>query len=487
MYIGLDIGTSSIKAILVDASQHILAQSTIDLSISRPQPGWSEQHPEDWWKACLQAFKELYENAPKEYAHTQAIGLSGQMHGAVLLGRNHEVLRPAILWNDGRSNKQCHALEQRLPELSQITGNLAMPGFTAPKLLWVAENEPDIFSQVNKVLLPKDYIRFRLTNHFASDMSDSAGTLWLNVEKRTWAAECLEACGLSEAHMPELFEGSEATSNLSSDIANELKLSEKVIIAGGGGDNACAAVGIGAVENSQAFISLGTSGVYFVANDQYRPNPSRGVHAFCHALPNTWHQMGVTLSAASSLEWFSQISGCNDISDLMAEIENTQNKPSSSLFLPYLSGERTPHNNPDARGVFFGMSLDSNRAELGRAVLEGVAFSLADAQQALLQGGSKIGTASVVGGGSRSKLWGEIIASALQRPLHYLIDGELGPAFGASRLARLAHTGENITQVCMPAKTNYVQTANQHWQKNYQIQFKQYQSLYQKLFSKTSS
>jgi len=484
VYIGLDIGTSGIKAILVDASQHIVVQSTIALSISRSQQGWSEQHPEDWWQASLRAFKELYENAPEEYAQTQAIGLSGQMHGAVLLGKNNEVLRPAILWNDGRSKPQCHSLEQRLPELSRITGNLAMPGFTAPKLLWVAEHEPEIFSQVRKVLLPKDYIRFRLSRHFASDMSDSAGTLWLDVEKRTWATECLEACGLSETHMPELFEGSEATSNLDSNIANELKLSEKVIIAGGGGDNACAAVGVGAVENSQAFISLGTSGVYFVTNDQYCPNPNRGVHAFCHALPNTWHQMGVTLSAASSLEWFSYISGANDVSELMTEIENTQIEPSKSLFLPYLSGERTPHNDPDARGVFFGMTLDSNRAELGRAVLEGVAFSLADAQQVLLQGGSDIGTVSVVGGGSKSKLWGEIIASVLQRPLHYLNDGELGPAFGASRLARLAHTNEDIAKVCTPAKTTHIQIENQSWQKIYLKQLEQYQSLYHKLFSK---
>ena len=482
MYIGLDIGTSSIKAILVDASQYIVTQSTIALSISRPQIGWSEQQPEDWWKACLQAFYELREKAPAEYSQTQAIGLSGQMHGAVLLGQNNEVLRPAILWNDGRSNTQCQSLEQRLPELSQITGNLAMPGFTAPKLLWVKEHEPEIFSQINKVLLPKDYIRFRLSHHFASDMSDSAGTLWLNVKKRAWASECLEACGLSEAHMPELFEGSEATSNLANDIADDLKLSTKVIIAGGGGDNACAAIGIGAVENSQAFISLGTSGVYFVANDQYRPNPSRGVHAFCHALPNTWHQMGVTLSAASSLEWFSQISGANDVSNLMAEIEITQSEPSNSIFLPYLSGERTPHNDPDARGVFFGLTMDSNRAELGRAVLEGVAFSLADAQEALLQGGSEIGTVSVVGGGSRSKLWGEIIASVLQRPLQYLSDGELGPAFGASRLARLAHTGEDIAKVCTPAKTNFIQIENQQWRSIYRTQFQHYQSLYQKLF-----
>jgi len=482
MYIGLDIGTSSIKAILVDDSQNIIAQSNITLGISRPHQSWSEQHPEDWWKACLEAFQELNKKVPEEYSQTKAIGLSGQMHGAVLLDKNNKVLRPAILWNDGRSIDQCHTLEQRLPELSQITGNLAMPGFTAPKLVWVAEHESDIFSKIHKILLPKDYIRFRLSDHFASDMSDSAGTLWLDVAKRSWSSECLEACGLNETHMPELFEGSEATSTLSSDIAKEIKLSNQVIISGGGGDNACAAVGIGAVENSQAFISLGTSGVYFVANDQYSPNPSRGVHAFCHAIPNTWHQMGVTLSAASSLEWFSKMSGVSDIADLIDEIESKQKEPSNSIFLPYLSGERTPHNNPDARGVFFGMTLDSNRAELGRAVLEGVAFSLADAQEALLQGGSKIDTVSVVGGGSRSKLWGEIIASVIQRPLHYLTDGELGPAFGASRLARLAHTGESITEVCKPAKTKFVQSENQNWQDHYQNQFKEYSSLYEKLF-----
>jgi xylulokinase len=478
MFLGLDIGTSAVKAILVNESQQIVAQASSALTVSRAQPDWSEQNPEDWWQACIDAIDQLHRSCPECRTRVESIGLSGQMHGATLLDRNARVLRPAILWNDGRSAPQCADLETRAPNLRAITGNMAMPGFTAPKLMWVAEHEPDVFQQINKVLLPKDYIRYRLSGSFGSDMSDAAGTLWLDVGQRRWSQDMLAASGLQLSQMPELFEGSEKSAELSDKAADLLHLPRGTPIAGGGGDNACGAVGIGAVQAGNAFLSLGTSGVYFVANAAFSPNPDRGMHAFCHALPNTWHQMGVTLSAASCLDWVATLTGADSIDQLLTEIATLQPSPATILFLPYLSGERTPHNDPDAKGVFFGLGHDTTRAELGRAVLEGVAFSFADCQQALLQGGAKIGRTALIGGGSRSQLWGEILASVLNRPLDLLADGEFGPAFGASRLARLAHSGESAADICtMPAIT-HTQLPDERWVDYYAAQLVRYRGLY---------
>jgi xylulokinase len=478
MFLGLDIGTSSVKAILVDESQQIIVQASAPLSISRPNPGWSEQNPEDWWQACIQALNNISTSNPAAYKKIKSIGMSGQMHGATLLDKKGMALRPAILWNDGRCASQCITLEQRALKLRQLTGNRAMPGFTAPKLLWIAEHEPKIFQKIHKVLLPKDYIRYRMSGHFVADMSDAAGTLWLDVAKRCWSEELLEACNLQIKHMPELCEGSVKSSELSADAAAQLGLTPGITIAGGGGDNACAAIGVGAVTAGKSFISLGTSGVYFVANEKFSPNPDQGMHAFCHALPNTWHQMSVALSAASCLDWIAQLTGFNSVEALLAEVEAQQPQPASLLFLPYLSGERTPHNDPNARGIFFGLTHSTTRAELGRAVLEGVAFSFADGQQALLQGGAKIEDIAVVGGGSRNRMWGEILASVLQQPLNYLVDGEFGPAFGASRLARLALSGESITDICKTPAIIYTQVPNSEWVGFYTRQLIRYRELY---------
>jgi xylulokinase len=478
MFLGLDIGTSGVKAVLVDESQQIVAQSTSSMTVSRPHPDWSEQDPESWWQACVEALGELKEVNPNGLKRVEAIGLSGQMHGATLLDRQGQVLRPAILWNDGRSKTQCTTLEQRAPDLRKITGNLAMPGFTAPKLLWVAEHEPEVFKRIDKVLLPKDYIRYRLSGRFASDMSDAAGTLWLDVGGRKWSEAMVDACDLRLTHMPDLFEGSEPSAELSAEAAQQLGLPVGTVIAGGGGDNACGAVGIGAVQAGQSFISLGTSGVYFVANAAFSPNPDKGMHAFCHALPGSWYQMAVMLSAANCLDWVAKLTCASSVGELISEIEAQQSKPSDILFLPYLSGERTPHNDPNAKGVFFGLSHETTRAELGRAVLEGVAFAFADGQQALLQSGANIGRTAVIGGGSRSRLWGEILASVLQRPLDYLADGEYGPAFGASRLARLARTDEAVADICDTPSVTHTQLPNDQWLEFYADQFNRYRELY---------
>jgi xylulokinase len=450
LYLGIDLGTSGVKLVLVDASQRLVAQAAEELAVSRPRPLWSEQDPEAWWKAVCRSMDALQQGHARELSAVEGIGLSGQMHGATLLDASDRVLRPAILWNDGRSGEACRELERRLPSVRAITGNLVMPGFTAPKLLWLAEHEPEIFGRVARVLLPKDYLRLRLSGDRASDMSDAAGTLWLDVAKRAWSPAVLEATGLDEGHMPALREGSEATGELRPELARRWGMKTGVVLAAGGGDQAAGAIGVGVVEPGQAFLALGTSGVFFVAGDAFAPNPDQAVHAFCHCLPGRWHQMSVVLSAASCLAWVTALTGARNEAALLTEVAALGPEAATPLFLPYLSGERTPHNDPHASGVFFGLSHAHGRAELGWAVLEGVAFALADGQAALLAAGARIGDVAVIGGGARSELWGRILASALDRPLAYAAEAEVGPAFGAARLARLAVSGERAAEVCTP-------------------------------------
>ncbi len=448
MYLGIDIGTSAVKAVLVDDDQVIVGQATAPLDVMRPQPLWSEQNPEDWWQGVDTAMSKLKLGHASQLSRVRAVGLSGQMHGATVLDKHDNPLRPAILWNDGRSEAECAELEVLVPGSRSITGNLAMPGFTAPKLLWLKHNEPEIFSQVHKVLLPKDYVRLRLTGEYASDMSDAAGTLWMDVAQRDWSDEMLGACELGREHMPTLVEGSEPSGTLRPELAEAWGIKGNVVVAGGAGDNAAGAVGIGTVVPGRAFLSLGTSGVYFVANEKYSPNPEQAVHAFCHCLPDTWHQMSVILSAASCLTWVTNVSGARDEASLLSEVEASGLESDSPVFLPYLSGERTPHNNPRAQGVFFGMNHETDRAAMGRSVLEGVAYAFADGQDALLAAGANIDSVSVIGGGARSQLWGRVLASVLNRPLDYHKNAEVGPAFGAARLARLALSGEAPEAIC---------------------------------------
>jgi xylulokinase len=453
MYLGIDLGTSELKVVLVDGEQRLVATARSELSLQRPQPLWSEQSPADWWAAVETATADLRRRVPRELAAVRAIGLSGQMHGAVLLDAQGRVLRPAILWNDVRSGVECAELERRAPDLRRITGNLAMPGFTAPKLLWVAAHEPAVFRATAKVLLPKDYLRRRLTGDDVSEMSDASGTSWLDVGRRDWSDAMLEATGLARRHMPRLVEGSAVSGTLLPELARAWGMSERVIVAGGGGDNAATAIGIGAVRDGQAFLSLGTSGVLFVATAAFRPNPAQGVHAFCHALPDQWHQMAVMLSAASCLRWVTRLAGAADEAALLAEVEALppEARRQSPLFLPYLSGERTPHNDPHAKGVWFGLTHDTDRAALGYAVLEGVAFGLADGYRALQAVGTAAPAASLVGGGARSRFWAELIAGALGLPLQRHEGGEVGAAFGAARLALLAtEPNTHAEDVCIP-------------------------------------
>ena len=455
MHLGIDLGTSGVKVVLIDGDQRLVGQATAPLEVQRPHPLWSEQDPEEWWAATNRAVVDLRRRHPDAMGAVRAVGLSGQMHGATLLDRAGRVLRPAILWNDGRSGTECAELERRVPTLRAITGNRAMPGFTAPKLLWVAAHEPDVFKATARILLPKDYLRLRITGDYASDLSDSAGTLWLDVARRTWSPDMLAATGLTESHMPRLHEGSEPTGTLRAEVAAEWGIPGGAIVAAGAGDNAAGAVGVGVVAPGTAFLSLGTSGVLFVSGDRFAPNPERGVHAFCHALPGRWHQMSVILSAASCLGFAARLTGAADEATLLREAEEHAADIGPLTFLPYLSGERTPHNDPHAKGVFFGLTHETGRAALTRAVLEGVAFAFADGLAALEEAGASVDRLLVIGGGARSALWGRILASVLDKPLDYPAGAEIGPAFGAARLARLAETGEDPKTVCRPLEVRH--------------------------------
>lgn len=431
MFLGLDIGTSSVKAVVINEKGILVGTSEAAVDISRPKPLWSEQDPADWWKATDQAVKALDAALRKS---VQAIGLSGQMHGATLLDKGHNVLRPAILWNDGRSAAECDQLQSNESDFLEKGGNLVMPGFTAPKLLWVQKYEPKIFDKVAAVLLPKDYVRLLMSGECASDMSDSAGTLWMDVEKRTWHKPLLDACGLDISQMPKLYEGHQVTGKLRASIANDWGMDQADIVAGGG-DNAAGAIGAGVLNDNDALMSLGTSGVIFVAGETYRSNPASAVHAFCHALPDRWHLMSVMLSAASCLDWACKLLGLANVKTMIDLAQNQSNPYSQTIFLPYLSGERTPHNDPHARAGFHNMDHDTSPADMAQAVLEGVAFGMADGFNALIAAGAKIESLSVIGGGSRSQYWGQILASAIGKPLVYREDSATGAAFGAARLA----------------------------------------------------
>ncbi len=449
MFLGLDFGTSAVKALLVDGEQAVVGSTTIPLTVQRPAPGCSEQDPHAWWQAMLDAVDELARDNSHALSAVEAIGLSGQMHGAVLLDEAGTVLRPAILWNDVRAATECVELEAAFPDSRRVTGNIAMPGFTAPKLLWVRKHEPALFGRVRTVLLPKAYIRFRLTGELIEEMSDASGTLWLDVAGRDWSDAALAASGLSRTAMPRLVEGNAQAGVLHPELAARWHMVHRPVLAGGGGDNAAGAIGLSAIHAGDAFVSLGTSGVLFATTDRFRPYPQAAVHAFCHALPGTWHQMGVTLSAAASLTWWAGITGQSEAA-LLAELA-MPSEHSPALFLPYLGGERTPHNDGAIRGAFAGLSHQTDRHLLTQAVLEGVAFSMRDCLDALVASGTEITTADVIGGGSRSRVWVAIIAAALGMPLNRLAAGEHGGAFGSARLARMAATGEPPEAVCTPA------------------------------------
>lgn len=451
MYLGLDLGTSGIKAMLIDDSQRVIGVGHAALTVQRPHSGWSEQAPGDWIRAAEEAVGALRASHAKGLAAVKGIGLSGHMHGATLIDAKDRVLRPCILWNDTRSHEEAAALDAD-PRFRALTGNIVFPGFTAPKLAWVAKHEPDTFAKVAKVLLPKDFLRLWLTGEYLSDMSDSAGTAWLDTGKRAWSPELLAATGLTVEQMPGLVEGTERAGTLRGELAAKWGVGSDVVVAGGAGDNAASACGMGTVAEGQAFVSLGTSGVLFAANGSYLPKPESAVHAFCHALPNTWHQMGVILSATDALNWHSGVTG-KSAGELTAELGDDLKAPTGVTFLPYLSGERTPHNDAKIRGAFIGLGHDSSRAVLTQAVVEGVTFAIRDSLEALKSAGTKIDRVTAIGGGSRSRYWLASIATALGMPVDVPADGDFGAAFGAARLGLIAATGSDPLSVCTAPAT----------------------------------
>ncbi|PWK59970.1 xylulokinase [Roseicyclus mahoneyensis] len=438
MFLGIDLGTSGAKLLVTDDRQSVVAEAHAPVASRKLPAPWSEQDPQDWIAAIEQALSQIVGAHPGLLGQVRGIGLSGHMHGAVLLDAADNVLRPCIMWNDGRAAQECADLTARA-DFEGVGGNLVMAGFTAPKLLWVQRHEPEMFRKISCVLLPKDYVRLWLTGDHVAEMSDAAGTLWLDVGGRAWSPALLEATGLTEAQMPRLVEGTEASSRLRAELCRSWGFAPDTIVAGGAGDNAAAACGMGIVEDG-AFVSLGTSGVVFAPTKTFRPNTKQGVHSFCHAVPGTWHQMGVILAAASCLDWLARIMG-RDVAAMLTLLPERIDGPSPVRFLPYLTGVRTPHNDPMAQASFHGMTAQTDGADLVQAVLEGVGFALKDCVDALAAAGTTIDQAYAVGGGSRARIWLQIIADICDVTLLIPERGEYGAAFGAARLAQAAVAG----------------------------------------------
>jgi xylulokinase len=433
--LGIDVSTTGAKALLIDEQGQVIASHNAALSLQQPYPLWSEQNPEEWWQAVCHSIQEVLKAQPN--AHIDGIGLTGQMHGLVLLDAHGEVLRPAILWNDQRTQEQCDWITERVGfgHLLQLTGNRVLTGFTAPKIIWVRQHEPEVYAKVAHVLLPKDYIRYRLTGEYASEMSDSAGTSLLDVENRAWSKDVLDALDIPVSWMPKLYEGTHITGEVHARATSETGLATGIPVIGGGGDQAAGAVGVGAVSANVIGLSVGTSGVVFAPLSQYAYEPEGRLHAFCHAVPDMWHFMGVMLSAAGSLQWYRDTLAPHvPFDELVAEAQTISIGSDGLLFLPYLTGERTPHPDPLARGGFIGLTARHTRAHMTRAVLEGVAFGLRDCFELIRNVGiSPEATVRISSGGAKSPLWRQIIADVIQMPM-VSINTE-GAAFGAALCA----------------------------------------------------
>ena len=437
LYIGVDLGTSAVKLLLMEGTGRIVKIASREYPLYFPHPGWSEQKPEDWWSNVLEGIKELTAECDK--SQVAGISFGGQMHGLVILDENDNVIRPAILWNDGRTQKETDYLNNVIgkDKLVELTANIAFAGFTAPKILWVKANEPENFKKIAKIMLPKDFLAYKMSGTFCTDVSDASGMLLLDVKNRTWSKEMLDICGVTEAQMPKLFESYEVVGTLKPDVAAELGLSTDVKIVAGAGDNAAAAVGTGTVGDGRCNISLGTSGTVFISSRTFEKNDNPAIHLFDHA-DGTYHLMGCMLSAASCNKWWMEdIIGTKAFAEEQKAITDDKLGSNHVYFLPYLMGERSPHNNPDARGAFIGMSMDSTRADMTQAVLEGVAFGLRDSVEVARKLGIKLERTKICGGGAKSPLWKKIIANVMNLKVD-VIESEEGPGYGGAILAAVA-------------------------------------------------
>ena len=460
MYIGIDLGTSSVKMILVDSEQSIIATANSGLTVQSPKDGFSEQNPQEWINSTMKCLSSLKKQNPHKFSETISIGISGHMHGATLIDKNGEVIRPCILWNDTRSHKECIEFENQEFDVRSISGNITMPGFTAPKINWIKKYENDNFNKIFKVLLPKDYLRFYLTGEYFSEMSDASGTLWLDIKNRKWSEKLLSCSFLEDKQMPKLVEGNEEAGILKNNLKKKFNFKNNVRVVGGAGDNAAAAAGMGITEQNQSFISLGTSGVFFTPTRNFLSNTGDAVHSFCHCLPNKWHLMSVMLSASNCLDWVCSITNTS-IPDALTNVEkyfsDTDDLSNSSFFLPYLSGERTPHNDPYIRGSFHSMKTTTNATNLQYAVIEGVSFGILDGINSILKVNDNFEKIFMVGGGSKSEFWIELLASLLNKNLSVCDQSEFGAALGVARLAMYVDKNisakENIIKEIKISKT----------------------------------
>ncbi|MGE0005728.1 MAG: xylulokinase [Parvibaculaceae bacterium] len=481
MFLGIDIGTSAVKFVIVDADQNIIATIERPLAPVQPRPLWSEDDPEAWWQAVAGGLDALARDQPRAMAAVAGIGLSGQMHSAVFLDQADEPVRPAILWNDGRSAREAAELARLGVDLQCETGVLPMPGFTGPKFLWLTRNEPDAARRTRTLLLAKDFIRLKLSGAKATDVTDAAGAWLLDEARRSWSDRALAACGVDRSLLPELMESLEASAVVKPDLAARWGLSRRVAIAAGAGDVAAGGIGAGIVEPGDGFISLGTSAQIFLADIAHRPDPGRLVHAFCHALPNRWFRMAALLNGASPLQAFARWSGAGDVASLVAEAEAVFKGPSHLLALPYLYGERTPHNDPLARAAIIGMTYSTTRADIVQAILESVAFSLADGLDVLATRAARPRRMALIGGGARSAFWAKLIASILDQDLVRHETSDRGPAYGAARLARLAVTNEEVGDVVVPPPLRDVITPDPALRDAYRPRIDAFRSLYRAL------
>ncbi|WP_374441281.1 xylulokinase [Stella sp.] len=449
LWLGIDIGTSSVKAVLVDDGDDVVAEAAAPLAVDRPRPRWAEQHPDAWWTATAAALDRLAADHPGDMARVAGLGLSGQMLGVAAIASDGRALRPAILWNDGRAAAEGAALEQAVPGFAAITGSRPMPGFPAPKLLWLARHEPDVLAAARHVLLPKDHVRWRLTGEAASDRADSSATLLMDTAAGDWHPAILDACGVRREQLPRLVESREGSGTVAPELAQRWRLPPGLPVAGGGGDNMCGGVGAGAVTDGAAFVSLGTSGVYFVASRSFRSSIGQGMHTHRHAVPGLFCQQAVILSAAAALTWVAGLLNEPDVGRLVAAVEAAGLSPAETpVFTPYLAGERTPHDDPGLLACFSGLSFATGRLQLAQAVMEGVALAIADCQDALAATGASVtGPLAMVGGGARSRLWTDLIAAATGRPVTVADNAAVGPALGAARLARAGAGGPLVGRV----------------------------------------
>ena len=476
MYLGLDLGTSGLRGLLVQADGEAVGSAAADYAVARPNPGWSEQNPHDWITACNSVVNQLRHEYSGEFSKLAGIGVAGHMHGAVLLDATGEVLNPCILWNDTRASREA-ALLDAMPSFREISGNIVFAGFTAPKLVWLKKHQPDIFARIAKVLLPKDYINFWLTGRYISDMSDGAGTAWLDSGAREWSEQLLSKSAMRGDQMPELVEGCAPIGQLKSHIAQQWQIETPVTVVGGAADNAAAACGVGVLREGDAFVSLGTSGVLLAAKDHFSPKPASAVHTFCHAVPNRWYQMGVILAATDSLDWLSRNLNASP-AELAHALGNQISGPGQMQFLPYLSGERTPHNASAIRGALLNIDITSSRADLTQAVMEGVSFALRDTLEVLKSTGTRPSRLIAIGGGAQSQFWLETLATVLNLPIDIPQKSAFSVALGAARLAIVGHTGAQPDEVMAQPKVTTTIEPHKELKAAYGEAYRRYVRLY---------